>query len=287
MNGNVSRTQKTPGILYVVATPIGNLEDLSPRALAVLKQVDQIACEDTRHTGKLLSHFGIRTPTTSYHEHNEKEKAKVLARRLLQGATLALVSDAGTPLLSDPGYRLVQACREQQIGVVPIPGPFAAAAALSVSGLPTDSFYFAGFPPRRRGALQRQLKQVAQLEATLVFYLPPRELKHSLSVMTAELGDRRAFLIREMTKLHETSYQGTLSRVVEQLGKEAARGEFTLVVEGARQIRPLEGTIDAGAYVAGLMQLRSMSRTEAVRQASGQLKMSRSQVYRLSFEETE
>ncbi len=164
------------GILYVVATPLGNLEDLSPRALKILGEVDLIACEDTRQTRKLLNHFAIPTPTTSYHEHNEDAKARALMTQLQEGSRIALVSDAGTPLLSDPGHRLVHACRENEIPVYPVPGPSAATAALSVSGLPAHRFLFIGFLPRRAALQRAVLEKFSQEESTLLIYISPHGL---------------------------------------------------------------------------------------------------------------
>ena len=202
------------GVLYVVATPLGNLDDLSPRAQRILQEVDLIACEDTRHTRKLLNHFEIRTPTTSYHEHNETAKTGVLMTRLHEGRHLALVSDAGTPLVSDPGYRLVSACREEKIAVYPVPGPSAGMAALSVSGLPADRWLFVGFLPRPTALQKKQLKALSHEESTLLIYLPPHGLVPTLKRIVEMLGDRRAFLAREMTKLHETHYFGPLSEIL-------------------------------------------------------------------------
>lgn len=222
-------TDDRPGTLYVVATPLGNLGDLSPRAAATLAEADLIACEDTRHTRKLLSHLGIHQPTTSYHEHNEVAKAAELLAQLQQGKSIALVSDAGTPLISDPGFRLVRLCHQQKIPVVPIPGPSAAVAALSICGLPTDRFFFAGFLPRRAAACRKELERLAPLDATLVFYLSPHALLVTLKSIADILGNRHAFLIREMTKVYETSYSGSLLSIIEEVEKTSARGEYTLV----------------------------------------------------------
>ncbi len=272
-----------PGILYVVATPIGNLEDLGLRALELLSRVDLIACEDTRHTRKLLSRFQLSTPTTSYHEHNEEAKSEVLLRDLRKGKSLALVSDAGTPLLSDPGYRLVKACREEGVSVVPIPGPFAGAAAASVSGLPTDQILFGGFLASKTSALERQLSEVASCRATLVFYLSPHHLQKTLEQVERVLGDRPAFLIREMTKVHEESVYGSLSHLCEQTGAAAPRGEYTLVIEGVRSAADTEEArppVDVAAYVAGLVEVLSLSRKDAVRRAASDLGLNRQDVYR-------
>lgn len=221
------------GCLFVVATPLGNLEDVSKRAARILAEVDLIACEDTRHTGKLLRHLGVQTPTTSYHEHNERNKAAKLVAELKSGKNVALVSDAGTPLLSDPGYRLVQACRQEKLSVVPIPGPSAAVAALSVAGLPTDRFVFIGFLPPRKAACRKQLESLSSLNMTLVFYLSPHRLRPTLLQIREVFGNRNAFLIREMTKIYESGCFGRLEEILETVRSRSARGEYTLVVEGA------------------------------------------------------
>jgi len=267
------------GVLYVVATPIGNLEDLSPRGVRVLGDVDLIACEDTRHTAKILRHFGISTTLSSYHEHNEAEKGATFLEKLEQGEDLALVSDAGTPLISDPGFRLVKACREAGIPVIPVPGPSAAVAALSVSGLPTDHFIFLGFPPDRPGPRKKAFERLADQEPTLILYLSPHKLLDTLRDLRAILGNRRSFLIREMTKLHETSYSGSLDEVLKRVGQERSRGEYTLVVAGATPEESPVPTVDVAAYVNGLIELRSLSKKEAIKQASKELSLPKRQVY--------
>ena len=268
------------GILYVVATPLGNLEDLSPRAVKILGEVDLIACEDTRHTRKLLSHFAIQTSTTSYHEHNEEAKAPVLMIQLQEGSHIALVSDAGTPLLSDPGHRLVHACRKNKIPVYPIPGPSAATAALSVSGLPAHRFLFIGFLPRRAALQRAVLEKVSQEESTLLIYLSPHGLLPTLKRIVEILGNRRAFLIREMTKLHETHYFGRLKEVLTTLEQEPARGEYTLVLEGqkSKEDQP-SSQLDAAAYVLGLIETRGLTQKEAIKQATQELGLSRREIY--------
>ncbi len=268
------------GILYVVATPLGNLEDLSPRAVKILGEVDLIACEDTRHTRKLLNHFAIQTPTTSYHEHNEDAKAPVLITQLQEGRRIALVSDAGTPLLSDPGHRLVQACRVNEIPVYPVPGPSAATAALSVSGLPAHRFLFVGFLPRRAALQRAVLEKVSQEESTLLIYLSPHGLLPTLKRIVEILGNRRAFLIREMTKLHETHYFGRLKEVLTTLEQEPARGEYTLVLEGqTSQEDQVSSQVDGAAYVAGLIETRGLTQKEAIKQATQELGLSRREIY--------
>ncbi len=272
------------GALYVVATPLGNLGDLSSRAVAVLGEVDLIACEDTRHLRHLLNHLDLTTSTTSYHEHNEQAKSPQLLARILEGQNLALVSKAGTPLVSDPGYRLVRLCRENQVAVTPVPGPAAAVSALSVSGLPSDRFYFVGFLRRQRETLRKQLKSVASVDATLIMYLSPHRLLPTLETVLEVLGDREAFIAREMTKVHETFHFGPLSEIVAELGVEAARGEYTLLLAGSGFEAAQSPRIDVSAYVSGLMSVREMSRAEAVKTAAAELELPRKQVYRTSFE---
>ncbi len=270
----------------MVATPLGNLEDLSPRAVRMLQEVDLIACEDTRHTRKLLTHLGLDTPATSYHEHNEETEAPRLLEKLRQGQDLALVSDAGTPLLSDPGYRLVHLCREEGVNVVPVPGASAAIAALSVSGLASDRFLFLGFLSRQNSALREQLKQVVSIDATLIFYVSPHRLAATLEAAADALGERRAFLIREMTKMYETSYYGRLEEIASQVREESSRGEYTLVVQGApggaQEAAPAQ--IDVVAYVEGLVQARGLSKKEAIKLAAQQLGMPKREVYRIVSE---
>ncbi len=268
------------GILYVVATQLGNLEDLSTRAVKILGEADLIACEDTRHTRKLLNHFAIQTPTTSYHEHNEDTKARALMIQLQEGKRIALVSDAGTPLLSDPGHRLVQTCRENEIPVFPIPGPSAATAALSVSGLPAHRFLFIGFLPRRAALQRALLEKVSQQESTLLIYISPHGLLPTLKRIVEILGNRRAFLIREMTKLHETHYFGRLREVLTTLEQEPARGEYTLVLEGqTSQEDQVSSQVDAAAYVLGLIETRGLTQKEAIKQATQELGLSRREIY--------
>ena len=269
------------GILYVVSTPIGNLTDLSPRALETLGSVDLIACEDTRHTRKLLNHFGIQTPTTSYHEHNEETRAPVLTGEIAAGKRIALVSDAGTPLLSDPGYRLVRLCRASGIPVIPIPGPFAGAMAASVSGLATDRIFFGGFLASGLAAVRKQLGEVIPIRATLVFYVSPHRLKKTLEAVLAQLGSRRALLIREMTKIHEEAFSGDLADLIETLDDHEPRGEYTLVIEGSTDDAEPPPRIDAAAYVAGLISVRGLSRKDAIRQASEDLGLPKRDVYRI------
>ncbi|MGH8413823.1 MAG: 16S rRNA (cytidine(1402)-2'-O)-methyltransferase [Gammaproteobacteria bacterium] len=224
------------GTLYVVATPIGNLDDLSPRAQRTLAEADLIAAEDTRHSAVLLKHFGIRTPLLSLHDHNEARRVPGLIGKLLAGKSVALISDAGTPLISDPGFGLVRSARAAGIRVVPIPGACALIAALSASGLPTDRFVFEGFLPQKTAARQTRLAQLASETRTLVFYESVHRLEESLADMTRIFGaERQAVLARELTKLHESIHGGTLAELVSWASSDshAAKGEVVLLVAGA------------------------------------------------------
>ena len=219
------------GTLYLVSTPIGNLEDITYRAVRILKEAGLVACEDTRQTRKLLDHYSIRTPTLSYHEHNEAERAAQLVEKLEQGISVALVSDAGTPLVSDPGYRLVQRAIEAGIRVEPVPGASALLAALTASGLPSDEFHFAGFFPPKSGRRKKLLESLQDAAATLVFYEAPHRILETLDDLEAVLGDRPIVLAREITKLHEEFLRGTPAQLREVLkARPTIKGEITLLV---------------------------------------------------------
>lgn len=223
-----------PGTLYVVATPIGHLQDITLRALEVLGAVDLVAAEDTRKTAQLLARHGIATPRVSYHEHNEAQRAPDLLERLRRGASIALVSNAGTPGISDPGFRLVSAAAGGGIRIVPVPGPSAAAAALSASGLPTDAFVFLGFLSKKSGKRLEQIKALASEGRTVIVYESPRRIRALIAELLGALGDRRAVLAREMTKLHEEFLRGRLSTIQAALADRAdIRGECTLLLAGA------------------------------------------------------
>jgi len=222
-----------PGILYIVPTPIGNLEDITLRALRVLKEVELIAAEDTRHTQHLLAHFGIKTALTSYHDHNERGKARTLVERLKSGASIALVSDAGTPAISDPGYRIVVDAIEAGIQVVPLPGASALTTALCASGLPTDRFFFEGFLPAKAQARKAKLQSLRGEAATLIFYEAPHRLLDSLAEILEIFGDREISVARELTKVHEEFRRGKLSEVVRALADRDIKGEIVIMVHGA------------------------------------------------------
>lgn len=245
------------GVLYVVATPIGNLEDLSPRARRILAEVQLIAAEDTRHTGSLLAHFGIRTPLVSLHEHNEAERTPRLVERLRAGESVALVSDAGTPLISDPGFDLVRAARAAGVSVTPIPGPSAVIAALSASGLPTDRFVFEGFLPAKSAPRRARLEGLATETRTLVFYEAVHRLQESLADMAQVFGGGRAAVVaRELTKLHETISHGTLSELIEAFDKhsEELKGEVVILVAGASAVQSGAANVEAERLLRILLE---------------------------------
>jgi 16S rRNA (cytidine1402-2'-O)-methyltransferase len=224
------------GTLYVVATPIGNMDDITVRALDVFGRVDLVAAEDTRHTGKLLKHHQIKCRLMSYHEHNEKERTPLLVERLKSGSSIALVSNAGTPTVSDPGYMLLQKALENNIKVVPIPGPSALLAALSISGLPTDSFIFIGFCAKKKSRRLKQLQKFASETRTLIFYENPGRILAFMNEIKDIMGDRYGILCREMTKLHEEFLRGRLSEVIKMLSdRPAVKGECTLLVKGSEE----------------------------------------------------
>jgi 16S rRNA (cytidine1402-2'-O)-methyltransferase len=270
------------GCLYLVGTPIGNLEDITLRALRILKEVDQIACEDTRHTQKLLTHYDVHKSLVSYHEHNEITRAPELVVAIEAGAKIALVSDAGTPLVSDPGHRLVTLCVRHRIPVIPIPGPSALLAALSASGLPTEEFLFVGFLPNRSGERRRALERLRIEDRTIIFYEAPHRVAETVADAREILGDRSACLAREVTKLHEEFRRGKLSELAELLEERPARGEITLL------IAPEEGVVagsQAGtsqsiaARVEELMHQAKLDRKEALKVAAKERGLTRRAAY--------
>ncbi len=268
------------GTLYVVCTPIGNLEDVTLRALRVLREAALIAAEDTRHTAKLLQRYEIRTPTTSFHEHNERRKLPLLVAQLKAGASVALVSDAGTPGVRDPGYRLVRRAIDEQIRVEVIPGASAVLTALVASGLPTDSFTFLGFPPPRPAARHEWLRSLASERRTVVFFEAPHRLRATLEALAPILGDRQVVVARELTKLHEEILRGTASWLLGRLTE--PRGEFTLVVAPpltppASQSPPSDECISR-AFV-GMLTESQTTRRAAISALAGRFGMASKDIY--------
>ena len=271
----------TPGTLYIVATPIGNLDDITLRALRVLREADLIACEDTRYSARLLAHYGITTPRESYHDHNERERTPRFLERLHRGQNIALISDSGTPLISDPGYALVSACRNEGIPVVPIPGPSAVIAALAACGLPMGRFYFVGFLPPRSQARKAELEKLRAIDATLVFYEAPHRLLATLTDMSAILGSRPACLARELTKMHEEWMRGTLAELLEIMSaRPKIRGEITLAV-GPGPDEPQEPALAGSIEEAVKDEVRKtgVSHKEALRAVARRLGISRKEAY--------
>ena len=269
-----------PGTLYLVATPIGNLDDITLRAIKVLGEVNLIACEDTRHTRKLLTHFGINTRTISYHEHNERERAGELVERLINGESIAVVSDAGTPGISDPGFRLVQLAIENDIRVVPIPGAAAFISALVASGIPADEFFFAGFLPSRAMARRAKLRELQALPATLIFYEAPHRLAASLRDASEILGQRNAVVARELTKLHEEIARGSLGELADRFGSDNVRGEIVLVIESASAEMETVATSRSVAELVELFQSEGLDHRAALKRAARELGLTRDEAYR-------
>jgi 16S rRNA (cytidine1402-2'-O)-methyltransferase len=271
-----------PGTLYVVATPIGNLEDITLRALRVLREVAVIAAEDTRRTARLLQHYSISTPTTSVHEHNERARVPALLERLAGGESVALVSDAGTPVLSDPGTLLVAAAHAAGIRVEPVPGPSAALAAVSASGLPAGEVLFLGFPPPRAGTRRRWLEALAAERRLLVLYEAPHRVRETLQDLLAVWGDRPMAVARELTKMHENLVVGPISGQIDRLGD--PRGEYTLVVAGARDDGAGEPLPPAEALAAEFGQMTDngeQGRREIIRVLARKYHLSTREMYRL------
>ncbi len=274
--------------LYLVSTPIGNLEDITLRALRVLKEVELIACEDTRHTRRLLDHFGISKPTISYHEHNEPKRAVELAERLARGESIALVTDAGTPGISDPAYRIVVAAIEQGVTVTPVPGATGIIAGLVASGLPTDSFLFAGFLPHKKQGRRARLEELRSERATLVFYETPHRIREALLDIREILGDRRAAVARELTKLHEQFIRGPVSEIIDHFSANEPRGEMTLVIAGNREdnLEAVE-SISVTEQVENLTREQGLSRADAIKRAARSRGLSKREAYQLLLDEKE
>ncbi len=270
------------GILYLIATPIGNLEDISHRAVRLLGEVDLIACEDTRHTRKLLNHYGISTRTISYHEHNERERAAQLLKLIESGSNVAIVSDAGTPGISDPGYRLTQLAIEGGATVVSVPGPSALVTALVASGLPTDEFLFAGFLPAKANARRARLKQLGAVAATLIFYEGPHRLAATLQDALEILGERNAVIARELTKMHEEIARGRLSELVKRFSAEPIRGEIVLLIDRyaiAGETENEVAPVSISSLVSAL-EREGMDHRAALKKAAKELGLSRDEAYR-------
>ena len=274
------------GELFIVATPIGNLDDITHRALRVLRDVDLIACEDTRHTRKLLNHFGIDKKTISYHEHNERERAEELCELLESGKNVALVSDAGTPLINDPGFRIVTAAIARGIRVIPVPGAVALIAALAASGLPTDEFSFDGFLPARANPRRARLEELRSVRATLTFYEAPHRIVAALKDAAEILGNRRAVVARELTKLHEEFVRGTLNELVQHFSKVGtARGEMVLIISGEAVESSLanreQTTTERLVERVNELEREGLNSKDALKSAARELGIKRAEAYRM------
>ena len=272
------------GVLYVVATPIGNLEDITLRALRVLREADLIACEDTRHTRKLLDHYSIARPVLSYHEHNEQERARELVEKLEQGLIVAQVSDAGMPSIADPGYRVIKLAIEKGIAVCPVPGPSAVITALVGSGLPTDSFEFLGFLPARSGQRRTVIERLRSTATTVVLYEAPHRIRETLTEIVDVLGPKRPVVIaRELTKIHEEYLRGTAAEVRERIGDRELKGEITLLIgrsEGAASSSAPAQTSDVNQRLQQIMREQGLDEKSALKALARELGQSRSEIYR-------
>ncbi len=269
--------------LYLVATPIGNLQDISQRALQTLKDADVIACEDTRHTGKLLNHYGIKNKLLSYHEHNEHERSGELAKLLREGKNIAIVSDAGTPGICDPAFRIVQKAHEIGAKVVSIPGPVAFVNALVASGLPTDSIFFGGFLPAKKNERITRLREVKEIPATLVFYETPHRLARSLADCLETLGNRKAAIARELTKLHEEIIGGELNELSEKFSKQDVKGEIVLVIDRTEIQNAELKTQNSQTLISRVRELENegLDRKVALKKAAKEFGLNRSEAYRI------
>lgn len=268
------------GTLYVVATPIGNLEDMTMRAVRILRESAVIACEDTRQSRKLMDHFGIHTPLVSYHEHNEAQRSGELAERLRAGEDIALISDAGTPLVSDPGYRVVQAAIAAGARVTPIPGVSAGIAALSGSGLPTDSFRFCGFLPAKSAQRRKMLEKLSNETCTLIFYETPHRILDALEDIAATLTTRPVVLARELTKLHEEFLRGTATEIHTQLAaRPTVKGEITLLIgKGESTATKADASVEGAVRAA---EAGGLPRMDAIKRVAKERGLSKREVYRL------
>ena len=270
-----------PGTLYLVATPIGNLKDMSFRAIETLKAVDLIACEDTRHSRKLLTHHGISNKLVSYHEHNETKRVEEFLRLLEEGKSIAIISDAGTPAINDPGFTMVEKAHDTGARVVPIPGAVAFVNAAIVSGLPTDSLFFGGFLPSKKGERRKRLVEIKNIPATLIFYESPHRLSKSLADCLEVLGDRRAAVVRELTKLHEEIILGGLGELSGHFSSAISKGEFVLVIDRAgKDDRPQSGTASLAERVREI-EGGGIEHKAALKLAAKEFGLSKSEAYRM------
>jgi 16S rRNA (cytidine1402-2'-O)-methyltransferase len=278
----VSEEGKLAPGLYLVATPIGNLEDITLRAVRVLKQADLIACEDTRQTQKLLNHYGIETRTISYHEHNEASRAAELVERLMQGACIAVVSDAGMPEISDPGFRFVSLAIERGVPIVPVPGATAFVTALIASGLPVESICFRGFLPAKSGARRRELERLLHSSQTGIFYEAPHRIRESMEDVVAVLGRaRRVVIARELTKVHEEFLRGTSGQIFEEINKRGEiKGEITLLIGPADAGEIQSHSVSIRERVEQIMREENLDQKDALKKAAKERGISKSEVYR-------
>lgn len=271
------------GTLYIVGTPIGNLEDMTFRAIKILEAADYIAAEDTRHTGKLLHHFQIKTPQISYHEHNRHQRLPELIDKLLLGQSIALVTDAGMPGISDPGYELVKACADANINIIPIPGACACIVGISASGLPTDRFVFEGFLPAKGQERQHSLEALQIESRTIILYESPHRLRQTLQDLANSLGsDRQIVLARELTKMHEEFWRGSIESAIELYTTTEPKGEFTLIVAGIQTAAPIFSEDAIKAELQALIET-GVTRSQASRQLAQQTSLPRRQIYQLAL----
>jgi 16S rRNA (cytidine1402-2'-O)-methyltransferase len=269
----------TAGVLYIVATPIGNLEDITHRAVRILREADLIACEDTRQTRKLLDHYGIAKPVVSYHEHNEAKRAEELVQKLEEGLSIALVSDAGMPGISDPGYRVIKLAIDRGITVVPVPGPSALTTALVGSGLPTDAFEFHGFLPAKSGQRRTTLEALRDARRTVVVYEAPHRIRETMEDIAAILGPQRPVVVaRELTKVHEEFLRGTAGEVLERIKERELKGEITLLIGAGAGAVPVVKTL--ATRLEEIMSEQKVDEKAALKIVAKERGLSKSEVYR-------